>query len=131
LRKPDRSALAEFAKYAKERWKVEVRTSASRPNPGRLRRIVEWKGREADILLGGESALYDKLAERAPRQARLPKSAVDRSDSIGSPSTIPLKDPKGYWIGTVSALRAGVPPKLLARLGVPEPKDWDDLLHPN
>ena len=29
-------------------------------------RILEWKGRpEVDILWGGESALYDKLAEQA------------------------------------------------------------------
>src|SRR5882672_8178799 len=59
-------ALAEFAKYAKERWNVTVRTSAlAAGTPVAYGRIVEWKGRpEADIFWGGESALYDKLAEQ-------------------------------------------------------------------
>src|SRR5712691_10507460 len=59
-------ALAEFAKYAKERWKVDVRTSAlAAGTPVAYGRVVEWKGRpEADIFWGGESALFDKLAEQ-------------------------------------------------------------------
>ena len=59
------AALAEFAKYAKERWKIEVKTSAlAAGTPVAYGRIVEWKGRpEVDIFWGGESALFDKLAE--------------------------------------------------------------------
>src|SRR5438552_2258236 len=67
-------------------------------------RIVEWKGRpEADIFWGGESALFDKLAEQKQLARRdLPKSVVDSiPDSSGKPKPIPLKDPNGYWIGTV------------------------------
>jgi len=62
----------------------------------------------------------------------LPKGVVDSiPESIGKPKPIPLKDPKGFWIGTVLEPYGLVyHPKLLARLGVPEPKDWDDLLHP-
>ena len=128
-------ALAEFAKYAKEKWNVTVRTSAlAAGTPVAYGRIVEWKGRpEADIFWGGESALFDKLAEqKLLARLDLPKSVVDSiPDSIGRPKPIPLKDPKGYWIGTVLEPYGLVyHPKLLARLGVPEPKDWDDLLHP-
>ena len=48
-----------------------------------------------------------------------------------SRSRSPLKDPKGFWIGTALEPYGLVyHPKLLQRLGVPEPKDWDDLLNP-
>src|SRR3981081_657538 len=98
-------ALAEFARYAKEKWNVNVKTSAlAAGTPVAYGRIVEWKGRpEADIFWGGESALFDKLAEqKLLAKLDLPKSVVDSiPDSIGKPKPIPLKDPKGYWIGTV------------------------------
>jgi iron(III) transport system substrate-binding protein len=128
-------ALAEFAKYAKEKWNITVKTSAlAAGTPVAYGRIVEWKGRpDADIFWGGESALFDKLAEqRLLARLDLPKSVVDSIPaSIGKPRPIPLKDPKGYWIGTVLEPYGLVyHPKLLARLGVPAPKDWDDLLHP-
>jgi len=128
-------ALAEFAKYARERWKVDVRTSAlAAGTPVAYGRVVEWKGRpEADIFWGGESALFDKLAEqKLLARLDLPRGVVDSIPaSIGKPKPIPLKDPKGFWIGTVLEPYGLVyHPKLLARLGVPAPKDWDDLLHP-
>jgi len=128
-------ALADFVKYAKERWNIDVKTSAlAAGTPVAYGRIVEWKGRpDADIFWGGESALFDKLAEqKLLAKLDLPKSVVDSiPDSIGKPKPIPLKDPKGFWIGTVLEPYGLVyHPKLLARLGVPEPKDWDDLLHP-
>jgi ABC-type Fe3+ transport system substrate-binding protein len=128
-------ALAEFTKYAKERWNVNVKTSAlAAGTPVAYGRIVEWKGRpEADIFWGGESALFDKLAEqKLLAKLDLPKAVVDGVPaSIGKPKPIPLKDPAGFWIGTVLEPYGLVyHPKLLARLGVPVPKDWDDLLHP-
>jgi iron(III) transport system substrate-binding protein len=128
-------ALADFAKYAKERWNIDVKTSAlAAGTPVAYGRIVEWKGRpDADIFWGGESALFDKLAEQnLLAKLDLPKDVVDSiPESIGKPKPIPLKDPKGFWIGTVLEPYGLVyHPKLLARLGVPEPKDWDDLLHP-
>ena len=128
-------ALAEFAKYAKERWNINVKTSAlAAGTPVAYGRIVEWKGRpDADIFWGGESALFDKLAEqKLLARLDLPKSVVDSIPaSIGKPKPIPLKDPNGYWIGTVLEPYCLVyHPKVLARLGVPAPKDWDDLLHP-
>jgi len=62
----------------------------------------------------------------------LPKAVVDSIPaSIGKPKPIPLKDANGFWIGTVLEPYGLVyHPKLLERLGVPAPKDWDDLLHP-
>ncbi len=128
-------ALADFAKYAKERWNINVKTSAlAAGTPVAYGRIVEWKGRpDADIFWGGESALFDKLAEqKLLAKLDLPKGVVDSiPESIGKPKPIPLKDLKGFWIGTVLEPYGLVyNPKLLARLGVPEPKDWDDLLDP-
>jgi iron(III) transport system substrate-binding protein len=128
-------ALAEFAKYAKERWNVTVKTSAlAAGTPVAYGRIVEWKGRpEADIFWGGESALFDKLAEqKLLASLELPKAVMDAIPAtIGKPKPIYLKDPKGFWTGTVLEPYGLVyHPRLLARLGVPEPKDWDDLLHP-
>jgi iron(III) transport system substrate-binding protein len=128
-------SLAEFAKYAKERWNITVKTSAlAAGTPVAYGQIVEWKGRpQVDIFWGGESALFDKLAEQSLlAKLALPKAVVDSiPDSIGKPKPIPLKDPKGFWIGTVLEPYGIVyQPKVLQRLGVPEPKDWDDLLNP-
>src|SRR5262245_897052 len=97
-------ALAEFAKYAKERWKVEVKTSAlAAGTPVAYGRIVEWKGRpEADIFWGGESALFEKLVEqKLLAKLDLDKALVEQIPAaIGKPKPIPLKDKDGYWIGT-------------------------------
>jgi len=128
-------ALAEFAKYAKERWNVTVKTSAlAAGTPVAYGQIVEWKGRpQADIFWGGESALFDKLAEQKLLvQHGLPKAVVDAIPAtLGKPKPIYLKDPKGFWIGTVLEPYGLVyHPRLFARLGVPPPKDWDDLLDP-
>jgi iron(III) transport system substrate-binding protein len=128
-------ALAEFAKYAKEKWNITVKATAlAAGTPIAYGQIVEWKGRPgADIFWGGESALFDKLAEQnLVAKLDLPQAVADAIPaSIGKPKPIPLKDPKGFWIGTVLEPYGLVyQPKVLQRLGVPEPKDWDDLLHP-
>jgi iron(III) transport system substrate-binding protein len=127
--------LADFAKYAKEAWNVTLKTSAlAAGTPVAYGRILEWKGRpEVDIFWGGESALFDKLAaQNLLARLELPKAVLDAIPAtIGKPKPIYLKDPKGYWTGTVLEPYGLVyHPKVLARLGVPEPKDWDDLLHP-
>lgn len=129
------AALAEFAKYAKARWNLAVKTNAlAAGTPVAYGRIVEWKGRpEVDIFWGGESALFDKLAEQkliAP--LNLPKAVMDAIPaSIGKPKPIYLKDPKGFWTGTALEPYGLVyHPVLLKRLGVPPIKDWDDLLNP-
>lgn len=127
--------LADFAKYAKETWNINLKTSAlAAGTPVAYGRILEWKGRpEVDIVWGGESALYDKLAEQKLLvQLDLPKAVMDAIPAtIGKPKPIYLKDPKGFWTGTVLEPYGLVyQPTVLKRLGVPEPKDWDDLLHP-
>ncbi|MBI4247149.1 MAG: extracellular solute-binding protein [Candidatus Rokubacteria bacterium] len=129
------AALKAFAQYAKEKWNVTVKTSALHAGtPVSYGRIVEWKGRpEADIFWGGESALFDKLAE----QKLLVKLELSRAawetipTSIGTPKPIPLKDPGGFWVGTALEPYGLVyHPRLLRRLGVPDIKDWEDVLHP-
>src|SRR5512138_3882233 len=73
-------ALAEFAKFAKERWNVTLRASAlAAGTPVAYGRILEWRGRpEADIFWGGESALFDKLAEqKLIANLGLPQAVVD------------------------------------------------------
>lgn len=127
-------ALADFAKYAKEKWNVTVKTSAlAAGTPVAYGQIVEWKGRpQVDIFWGGESALFDKLAaQNLLAQLNLPKDVIDAVPAtIGKPKPIFLKDPKGYWTGTVLEPYGIVyQPKVLERLGVAPPKDWDDLLN--
>ena len=129
------AALRAFTEYAKEKWGVTVRTSAQLAGtPVSYGRIVEWKGKpEADIFWGGESALFDKLAEQKLLvRHELPRELLDAIPAgLGKPKPIPLKDPNGFWVGTTLEPYGLVyHPRLLRRLGVPEPKDWDDLLHP-
>jgi ABC-type Fe3+ transport system substrate-binding protein len=129
------AALKAFAEHAKEKWGVTVRTNAiPAGTPVAYGRIVEWKGKpEADIFWGGESALFDKLVEQKLLQkVEIGKEFWDAIPaSIGKPKPIPLKDQDGYWVGTALEPYGLVyHPKRLARLGVPEPKDWEDLLHP-
>ncbi len=128
-------SLAEFTKYAKEKWNITVKASAlAAGTPVAYGQIVEWKGRpQVDIFWGGESALFDKLAEqKLLAKLEVPKAVMDEIPAtIGKPRPIYLKDPKGFWTGTVLEPYGIVyHPKVLQRLGVPEPKDWDDLLHP-
>ena len=84
-------------------------------------------------FLGGESALFEKLAE----QKLLQKLEISRAAwesipaSIGKPKPIPLKDKDGYWVGTALEPYGLVyHPRRLQRLGVAELKDWEDLLNP-
>src|SRR5262245_2384039 len=60
------AALKAFGEYAKDRWGVTVKTNAiPAGTPVAYGRIVEWKGKpDADIFWGGESALFEKLAEQ-------------------------------------------------------------------
>jgi len=128
-------ALAEFAKYAKQRWGVTVKTSAlAAGTPIAYGRIVEWNGRpQADLFWGGESALYDRLAaQKLLAPLGLPPAVTDAiPPQLGAPKAVSLKDPNGFWVGTVlETCGIAYHPRLLARLGVPPPKDWDDLLDP-
>ena len=128
-------ALAEFRKYARQRWNVDVKSSVlAAGTPLAYGRIVEWNGRpQADLFWGGESALFDRLAAQnllAP--LGLPRAVTDGiPDKLGKPKALSLKDPNGFWVGTVlESCGIAYHPRLLQRLGVPPPKDWDDLLDP-
>jgi len=129
------AALKAFADYAKEKWNVTVKVSAiPAGTPVAYGRIVEWKGKpEVDIFWGGESALFEKLAE----QKLLQKLEISREawdaipTSVGNPKPIPLKDKDGFWVGTALEPYGLVyHPKKIQRLGIAEPREWDDLLNP-
>jgi len=129
------AALKAFAEYAKEKWNVTVKTNAiPAGTPVAYGRIVEWKGKpDADIFWGGESALFEKLAEQKLLQKlELARDLWDSIPaSIGKPKPIPLKDKYGFWVGTALEPYGLVyHPVKIKRLGVPEPKDWEDLLNP-
>src|SRR5436190_20423398 len=129
------AALKAFAEYAKEKWNVAVKVNAiPAGTPIAYGRIVEWKGKpEVDIFWGGESARFEKLGD----QKLLQKVEISRDAwesvpaSIGKPKPIPLKDKDGYWVGTALEPYGLVyHPKKIHGLGIPEPKDRDDLLQP-
>src|SRR5438046_2254605 len=129
------AALKAFADYAREKWNVTVKVSAiPAGTPVAYGRIVEWKGKpEVDIFWGGESALFEKLAE----QELLQKLEISREawdaipTSVGNPKPIPLKDKDGFWVGTALEPYGLVyHPKKIQRLGIAEPREWDDLLNP-
>ena len=129
------AALKAFADYAKEKWNVTVKVNAiPAGTPVAYGRIVEWKGRpDADIFWGGESALFEKLADQKLLQKiEISKEAWDSIPAaIGKPKPIPLKDKDGYWVGTALEPYGLVyNPKRIQRLGVPPLKEWDDLLNP-
>ena len=129
------AALKAFADYAKEKWNVTLKVSAiPAGTPVAYGRITEWKGKpEVDIFWGGESALFEKLAEQKLLQkVEISKEAWDSIPAaIGKPKPIPLKDKDAFWVGTALEPYGLIyHPRRLQRLGVPEPKEWDDLLHP-
>jgi ABC-type Fe3+ transport system substrate-binding protein len=129
------AALKAFAEYAKEKWNVTVKVSAiPAGTPVAYGRIVEWKGRpEVDIFWGGESALFQDLADKKLLQkVEISREAWDSIPAtIGKPKPIPLKDKDGYWVGTALEPYGLVyHPKKIQRLGIPEPRDWEDLLNP-
>ncbi len=129
------AALKAFAEYAKEKWGITVKTNAlAAGTPVAYGRIVEWKGKpEVDIFWGGESALFDDLAEKKlMAKLELSKEAWDTIPAtVGKPKPIYLKDAKGFWVGTALEPYGLVyHPRLYQRLGIEPPKDWDDLLNP-
>jgi len=129
------AALKAFSDHAREKWNLTLKVSAiPAGTPVAYGRIVEWKGKpEVDIFWGGESALFEKLAEQKLLQkVEVSKAAWDSIPaSIGKPKPIPLKDNDGYWIGTALEPYGLVyNPKRIQRLGAPAPKEWDDLLNP-
>ena len=134
------AALKAFADYAKEKWNISVKVSAiPAGTPVAYGRIVEWKGKpDVDIFWGGESALFEKLTDvKVHGQNLLQKLELSKEAweaipaAIGKPQPIPLKDKDGFWVGTALEPYGLVyHPKKIQRLGIPEPREWDDLLNP-
>ncbi len=124
---------AAFSEFARRQFGVTVRvTVVSAGTPVAYGRIREWGGRpEADVFWGGEPALFDDLAERKLVVPHEVPEAVLREipATIGTPKTIQLKDPKGFWVGCCLTPYGLVwHPRLLKRLGMDTIRDWDDLL---
>jgi ABC-type Fe3+ transport system substrate-binding protein len=129
------AVLKAFADYAKEKWGVTLKVSAiPAGTPVAYGRVVEWKGKpEVDIFWGGESALFEKLAEQKLLQkVEISKEVWDSIPaSIGKPKAIPLKDRDGFWVGTALEPYGLVyHPRKIQKLGIAEPREWDDLLNP-
>jgi len=127
-------ALAAFAAYVKNKYNVDLKTSAMpQGTPVAYGQIVEWKGRpRADVFWGGEGTLFDNLASQGLLdQVQVPQKMWDEIPAtIGKPIPLPIKDPKKFWVGTTLEPYGLIyQPKLLQRLGVTI-KDWDDLLNP-
>jgi len=126
--------LKAFAAWAKKKYGVDVKTSAiPKGTPVAYGQILEWKGKpQADVFWGGEGTLFDNLAaEGLLEKVQLPKAMWEAiPPAIGKPVPLPLKDPKGFWVGTTLEPYGLIyQPKLLKRLGV-EIRDWEDLLNP-
>ena len=129
------SVFKDFVRYAKEKWNITIKPNALYAGtPLSYERIVKWQGKpEADIFWGGESALFDKLAaQKLLTKLELSNEVWESIPaSIGKPKSIPLKDPGRFWVGTALEIYGLVyHPRLLKRLGVPELKEWDDVLNP-
>jgi iron(III) transport system substrate-binding protein len=129
------SLLKEFAQYAKERWAITLKTRVLRAGtPVSYETILKWKGEpEADIFWGGESALFDALAaEKLLTKLEVAHDVWESIPaSIGTPRPIPLKDPARFWVGTALEVYGLVySPRLLKRLSVTPPQEWDDVLTP-
>lgn len=126
-------SVAAFRAFALRQFGVSVSvTVVSAGTPVAYGRIREWGGRpEADVFWGGEPALFDDLAERRLLMPlELPEAVLrEIPATIGTPKTINLKDPKGFWVGCcLTPYGLVYHPRLLRRLGMEAIKDWDDLL---
>ena len=129
------SMLKEFAQYAKEKWGVTLKTRVLRAGtPVSYDTIRNWNGQpEADVFWGGEPALFNDLgAQRLLTKLEIAGEAWESVPAaIGTPKPIPLKHPARLWVGTALEVYGLVySPRLLKRLAVLEPREWDDLLNP-
>jgi iron(III) transport system substrate-binding protein len=129
------SMLKEFVQFAREKWGVTLKTRVLRAGtPVSYEAVRKWAGQpEADVFWGGEPALFNDLAAQKLLTKLEVGSEVWESipPSIGAPKPIPLKDAGRFWVGTaLEAYGVVYSPRLLKRLGVPEIREWDDVLHP-
>lgn len=121
-----------FAEFTRRRFGTALRPIiVSSGSPLAYARIIEWRGRpEADLFWAGEAEVLDDLADRRLLALHeLPDAQVrEVPATIGTPRPIPLRDQRGYWIGTaLTAAGLIYHPRLLRRAGIEPPADWDDL----
>lgn len=129
------AAISSFKAYAQQRWGMTVTVhTLTAGTPIAYGRVLEWRGRpEADIFWGGESTLYDDLgAKGLLTRLTVPDALWEQiPESIGKPTPILLKDPRRLWVGSAIQVYGLVyNGRLYERLGIPAPKEWNDLLHP-
>ena len=129
-------ALAEFRKYAKQRWNVDVKIErARRRHADRLRahRRMERPAAGRPLLGRRERALRPARGAEPARAARPAEGGHRRHSGSRSarrrPSASRTRRASG-WERCSRSCGIAYHPRLLERLGVPPPKDWDDLLDP-
>ena len=110
------AALKAFADYAKEKWNVTVKINAiPAGTPVAYGRIVEWKGRpDADIFWGGESALFEKLAEQKLLQkVEIVEGGVGLDPGLDRQAQAHPAQGQGRLLGRhrARAVRARLPPQ--------------------
>lgn len=122
-----------FAEFTRQRFGTALRPNiVSMGSPVAYGRIIEWRGRpDADLLWAGEAELFDDLAEKrliVPHE--IPESLLrEIPAAIGEPRRVPLRDPRGFWVGTALTSTGIIyHPQLLRRRNTEPPRDWDDLL---
>ena len=129
------AAITAFKAHAQQRWGISVTVhTINAGTPIAYGRIVEWAGKpQADVFWGGESSLYDELAEKK-LLAKLEISEAAWNTippSIGKPKPILLKDPERYWVGSAAQVYGLVyNERLYERLGLKPPASWEDLFQP-
>ncbi len=110
------AALKAFADYAKEKWNVTVKVNAiPAGTPVAYGRIMEWKGKpDVDIFWGGESALFEKLAEQKLLQkVEISKEAWDSIPAVHRQAQADPAQGQGRLLGghRARALRPRLQPR--------------------
>jgi len=128
------AALDAFKVWAKANYGIDVKTSYTAKGTQLAAGLIrEWGSNpQADLIWGGETVLYDMMAaDGFLIKLDVQKALLDRIPAtIGTPKPMPLKDPKGFWTGTMLEPYGIVYNEGLVtrRLRTTPPKTWEDML---
>ena len=128
------AALDAFKAWAKGHYGIDVKTNYTAKGTQLAAGLIrEWGSNpQADVLWGGETVIYDLLASDGFMiKHEAPKALLDRiPTSMGTPTPMPLKDPKGFWTSTALEPYGIVYNEGLVRrrLRVDPPKTWEDMV---
>jgi len=128
------AALDAFKVWAKANYGIDVKTSYTAKGTQLAAGLIrEWGSNpQADVIWGGETVLYDMMAaDGFLIKLDVQKALLDRIPAtIGTPKPMPLKDPKGFWTGTMLEPYGIVYNEGLVtrRLRTTPPKTWEDML---